>query len=273
MARQGGYGAVKEYHDDPGYQDNPSTGRFAELCEQISSNIFTINNGANAIKRAMDILGTERDSVQIRDKIHETSQTTGRVVNETTKLIKSLSLMKGVSKQQKLLFSRLKSDFQDAVERFTSLQKRAAEKVKTSRKLGTDKPKPKNSDWLDDNDTSPFMEQEQKREEMQAQDQLIDDDLALIQDREERVRQLESDVLDVNEIFRDLGTMIHEQGEQIDSIEANVERAYGNVEQGTEQLLKASQYQKKSRKKMCILIVIFLIIAAVIAIIIATQVH
>lgn len=35
------------------------------------------------------------------------------------------------------------------------------------------------------------MEQEQKREEMQAQDQLIDDDLALIQDREERIRQLE----------------------------------------------------------------------------------
>lgn len=36
-----------------------------------------------------------------------------------------------------------------------------------------------------------FLEQERKREEEQIQDQIIEDDLALIRDREERIRQLE----------------------------------------------------------------------------------
>ncbi|KAK7898698.1 hypothetical protein WMY93_019551 [Mugilogobius chulae] len=47
--------------------------------------------------------------------------------------------------------------------------------------------------------------------------------------------------------------MIHDQGEMIDSIEANVENAEVHVERGTEQLQRAAHYQQKSRKKMCIL--------------------
>ncbi len=44
-----------------------------------------------------------------------------------------------------------------------------------------------------------------------------------LQERERSIRQLESDIVDVNTIFKDLATMVHEQGEVVDSIEANVE--------------------------------------------------
>jgi len=54
---------------------------------------------------------------------------------------------------------------------------------------------------------------------------------------------LQGDILDVNEIFRDLGAMIHDQGEQIDTIEANVEKACTDVEQGAGQLQQAAIYQ------------------------------
>ncbi len=64
---------------------------------------------------------------------------------------------------------------------------------------------------------------------LQAQEVAVDTDLALLQEREERIRQLESDILDVNEIFRDLGALVHEQGETIDTIENNVEEAYNQV--------------------------------------------
>jgi t-SNARE complex subunit (syntaxin) len=40
-----------------------------------------------------------------------------------------------------------------------------------------------------------------------------------LQERERSIRQLESDIIDVNTIFKDLATMVHEQGEMIDSIE------------------------------------------------------
>ncbi|MEE6523538.1 hypothetical protein FKM82_022490, partial [Ascaphus truei] len=78
----------------------------------------------------------------------------------------------------------------------------------------------------------------------------------------------QADILDVNQIFKDLAVMIHDQGEMIDSIEANVESAEVHVERGTEQLQSASYYQKKSRKKICILMLALAIAAGILGIII-----
>lgn len=50
----------------------------------------------------------------------------------------------------------------------------------------------------------------------------------------------------MNQIFKDLATMVHEQGEVIDSIEANVEMAQQNVSQGATELRKARQSQVKT---------------------------
>ena len=47
----------------------------------------------------------------------------------------------------------------------------------------------------------------------------------------------------MNTIFKELATMVHEQGEMIDSIEANVETSQMRVEEGTSQLATASSYQ------------------------------
>ena len=68
-------------------------------------------------------------------------------------------------------------------------------------------------------------------------------DLELLRDREQAIRKIESDIVEVNQIFKDLATMVHEQGEVIDSIEANVETASIQVNEGTTQLSKARDYQ------------------------------
>ncbi|EDO44588.1 predicted protein, partial [Nematostella vectensis] len=70
-----------------------------------------------------------------------------------------------------------------------------------------------------------------------------------IEERERAIRQLEADIVGVNEIFRDLGNMIHEQGEVIDSIEANVETAAVHVETANVQLDKARGYQVKNPER------------------------
>lgn len=49
--------------------------------------------------------------------------------------------------------------------------------------------------------------------------------------------------MDVNTIFKDLATMVHEQGEMVDSIEQNVESAHVRVQEGTEQLRMAETYK------------------------------
>ena len=65
----------------------------------------------------------------------------------------------------------------------------------------------------------------------------------------------QSDIVDVNTIFKDLATMVHEQGEFVDSIEANVESTQVRVSEGTEQLRQAEQYKVRVKRLTPCLIV------------------
>ena len=47
----------------------------------------------------------------------------------------------------------------------------------------------------------------------------------------------------VNEIFKDLACMVHDQGVVVDTIEGNIEAGAARVEAGTQELAKASRYQ------------------------------
>ncbi|PIO75187.1 SNARE domain protein [Teladorsagia circumcincta] len=50
-------------------------------------------------------------------------------------------------------------------------------------------------------------------------------------ERQQALQQLEQDIGDVNQIFADLARIVHDQGDMVDSIEANVEHAQIHVEQ------------------------------------------
>jgi len=306
MAQRGdfGYGAVREYRDDPtgsprggpgyrdnagprqgGYQGNDGYSSYNELVDKISSNIFTINNNATSLDRGAKQIGTVRDSLPLRDRIHDTEQTTNRVITDTVSALRQLSTVaRQADRSKKLQNERLTNEFKEALERYNSLQKKVAEQVRAAVPLSqppttttTTKSRSKPSDligWGDnDDDDAQLIRDDERRQQLQAQEEAIDIDLELIRDREERVRQLESDILDINEIFRDLGSMVHEQGEVIDSIENNVEKAYDNVEAGAGQLEQAAEYQRRARKKKCILVIVLLVVAGIIALIIYLSVR
>lgn len=79
----------------------------------------------------------------------------------------------------------------------------------------------------------------------------------------------QENIVGVNEIYKKLGALVHEQGMTVDSIESNVENTTVRVTQGTEQLRKASHYQNKLRKKkLCICVVAATILFIVISIIV-----
>jgi t-SNARE complex subunit (syntaxin) len=50
---------------------------------------------------------------------------------------------------------------------------------------------------------------------MQRQLEMDANEAAQLEEREREMRQLETDILDINDIFRDLGTMVHDQGELV----------------------------------------------------------
>lgn len=75
------------------------------------------------------------------------------------------------------------------------------------------------------------------------------------------MRTIESDVIQVRDLFEDVNQMVYAQQPMIDDIEGIITETQENARQGMDQLIEAQQYQAAKRKKMC-----FLVLMAVIAI-------
>lgn len=91
---------------------------------------------------------------------------------------------------------------------------------------------------------------------------------ALIAEREEGIKQVEATILEVNEMFRDLGSIVHEQGQLLDNIEANVVSVGNYVQQGVHDVDKAAVYQRRARGKACCILFFLLVILGVLVLLV-----
>ncbi|XP_006631337.1 syntaxin-12 isoform X1 [Lepisosteus oculatus] len=260
-------------HGRDAYRSQPRD--FNTLIQICSSNIQKITQNTGQIKAMVNQLGTRQDTSELQDKLQQLQHYTNQLAKETNRHLKDLGslplpLSPSEQRQQKIQKERLMNDFSAALNNFQAVQRRAAEKEKESvaRARAGSRLSAEDSnrdEQLVSFDTNDEWGQTQDQTEEAA---ITEEDLELIKERETNIRQLESDIMDVNQIFKDLAVMIHDQGEMIDSIEANVESAEVLVERGTDQLHQASHYQKKSRKKMCILALILSLVVVILGIII-----
>lgn len=113
-------------------------------------------------------------------------------------------------------------------------------------------------------------------QQQQQQDQLLEEQPrlanqdevdfqeALIIEREAEIRNIEQSVGELNELFRDVAHIVHEQGGQLDIISENVERVGDDTRGANVELRSASRYQKNARNKACCLLVILAVILTII---------
>jgi len=99
-------------------------------------------------------------------------------------------------------------------------------------------------------------------------------DEQFINDRAEGMKQLEQDMLLLNEMFNDLAVTIHQQGFVIDNIESNMTVIETHTGHAVEELQEAKKYQNKSRKKLfCICFWLLLVLAVIILVAVTTTKH
>lgn len=117
----------------------------------------------------------------------------------------------------------------------------------------------------------------QSQVQMQIQKQQSTNDMAVQQEldyqtiieteRHEDITRIHDAVGEVNAIFKQLGTLVSEQGEQIDTIEANIGGLRDDAEAAHTQLERAEQHQRsKSRCSLWFLMILFVILLFVLLI-------
>lgn len=104
------------------------------------------------------------------------------------------------------------------------------------------------------------------------QDQLhLEDNTRFVQQREKEINSIVQSIGDLNVIFKDLATMVTEQGTIIDRIDYNIGNTQIKVHDGLQQIKKAAMYQKSDKKMHCIVVLAVIVILELL-ILVATKI-
>jgi syntaxin 16 len=95
------------------------------------------------------------------------------------------------------------------------------------------------------------------------QKQLTSNDAAIMQ-REREITQIAQGIIELADIFKELQTMIIDQGTILDRIDANLETTLTEVKKADKELIVATGYQKKSVKRKLILFLLLLVVGMII---------
>ena len=92
----------------------------------------------------------------------------------------------------------------------------------------------------------------------------VDFQESLIVERESEIRNIEQSVGELNELFRDVAHIVHEQGAQLDTIDVNVQNTNTDTRQADLELRSANRYQRNARGKACCLLLILAVVLVII---------
>lgn len=84
-----------------------------------------------------------------------------------------------------------------------------------------------------------------------------------LNERDQAVQKISKDIQNVNIISRELNTLVHQQAEMVDDLDAHIDTADAAVEDGVQQLEQAATHATSARKKKMILAVICTILGLV----------
>ncbi|KAK3090835.1 hypothetical protein FSP39_015020, partial [Pinctada imbricata] len=170
------------------------------------------------IQTNVNRIGTSQDTPEIRDRVHQLQHYTNQIAKDTNRDLKELAHLHVSPSDQskwKVQKERLTDEFSTALKNFQTIQRTAAEKEKASVARARAHSGMGKGSFEDDfgGDTMQMTPgYSQTRQVLQMEE---DVDLEMLQERETAIKQLERDITDVNQIFKDLGMLVHEQGDML----------------------------------------------------------
>lgn len=237
---------------------------FNRTASVVATNIQKLVQNVSSMQRMLVHVETQGEG--LRSQLRQLQHYTGQLAKDTAGQLKQLADAQVTDSGARLQRERLQDEFTKALNNFQRVQREAAEREREGLVAAK-----QNDSWTL---AGPGEEQQQQQQGQSRTQLMIEEEerIGQLEQREQSMRQLESDIVDVNTIFKDLATMVHEQGEIVDSIEQNIESTTVQVTTGTEQLRQAADYQSKARKKKIILAVLGLVILGILVGVIVSQV-
>nr|XP_037856014.1 t-SNARE domain-containing protein 1 isoform X10 [Chlorocebus sabaeus] len=194
-----------------------------ELFQETSANVFQINSNVTSLEQSLQSLGTPRDTQELRDSLHTAQQETNKTIAASATTVKQMAeLLRGSCPQERPQLDRLKTQLLDAIQRYGVVQKKIAEKSRAllpmaQRGRKQQSPQAPFAELADDEKMFNGSDNMWQGQEQALLPDITEEDLEAIRLREEAILQMQSNLLDVNQIIKDLASMVSEQGEAVGS--------------------------------------------------------
>jgi len=251
------------------YEDNgmgyQSGNNYAGNFNIVYNNIQTFSSNVTTLTKTISKIGTNQDSSQVREIIEDLINKTAVLAREIKQGIEQLS--KTITKEKKAELMKLTGDFQIWVQKFQDDGKSYGNK-----KERTPVPQQQqqqqyqnefmpNNDYRNNNDEEAFLQKKQQLVEVENDREFNEQ---IIRERHQGIKEIETKVVELNEMFRDLSIIVDEQGVEIDNIESHISNAEQYTSQGVEEVASAEKKQRSARTKMCCIALIIVVIIGVV---------
>ena len=249
------------------------------IIDKASDQLQLFSNLISQFDAKRKLIGSKRDYIQLRDNANALISKISDMDSAIQILIENLSHLINkklgdkrqgtnddregssprleITQKQMVIKERLVSEFNELHKQFQRSARQYTEKTRAY-PVKDDIPIQEAS-----NERTPLIENEHGKTGQQmvqepSQDQIDETELQyhlmLTQERNQNINQINEGILEINSIFKDLGELVNQQGEQLDTVEDNILQLSGNTQQAERELTKAHEYQKKKSKWSCILL-------------------
>ncbi|KAL5200540.1 hypothetical protein ABZP36_021743 [Zizania latifolia] len=239
--------------------------------QEAARGVFQINTKVEALRWMADALGTPKDTPSLRGRLRGTragitrlARSTYQALRQVTDAARAGGVSSSAASESRAYCSKLAMDFEAAMNEYKKVERRiaAAERQETAATAGRSpfSPPPPSSFSLppptfnrsstssDRNHGDPRFPN-QKETQLVVLENEIEYNEALIAEKEEGIRQVQQEIADVHEIFRDLA-IIRELLECIDVVTSNIDRTAAATNQAEEQLSKAAGIREEKEEEL-----------------------
>jgi len=230
--------------------------------ERIPVNIGQLREFIGRIRIDVEKLGTDADTDSLRNQLRTERNEALEVVNATRALFQQPYDRADKTKHDMLTnqFKALLDDYKRITELSLRKEKEfvARKRAESSRRA-----------TILAQGAQPQQQVQQLRELKEAEDV----DNRIIAERNAEIKEVERDLEELAGVFKEMNQIVGEQGEVLNTAEAQTAASSAQVESGTLELKKADEYQQSARKKMLIIAGIVCCVIVVIAIIIVVSIR
>lgn len=237
--------------------------------QQVTEDIRQMTANFGAVSQLTKSLGGNNDNSKLRDTLQLKIKSTYSLVKQVQSSIKGLHQMAMSSSEKKSKIEKLSIDFENFNTKFKQLASLAIERMDdlpVSTRIDMDEPRYAGVDSDSDDRTKLLGAQQQQQYMKLEADREFQD--SLIRQRDVEIREIQGQMIEVNEIFKDLARLVDDQAGMVDNIETNIISAAENVKVAKEEVAKAEESQISSRKKLIFFAIFIFIMVVVIALVV-----